>query len=166
MKFGKNLFELLLHSGVMRKCTVLIAFLGVVFLFSDRVTAQSTTVQVLSAVEKDKVIEGAQVIFQKNGETSVNSYTDSHGKINIPSVFGGINDQSVTVIIKKDGFSTLVTKGPFNGMTYALSPSMQNLDGIRFVLNWGETPADLDSHLSYPGNHVYFESRFIAYVVK
>lgn len=159
MKFGKNLYELLLHSGVMKKCIVLLAFLCVVFLFSDRVTAQSTTVQVLSAVEKDKVIEGAQVIFQKNGETSVNSYTDSHGKINIPSVFGGINDQSVTVIIKKDGFSTLVTKGPFNGMTYALSPSMQNLDGIRFVLNWGASPEDLDSHLSYPGNHVYFQSR-------
>lgn len=119
----------------------------------------NTKVQVLSAVEKDKVIDGAQVIFQKNGETSVEVITNSNGEIDIPAVFNGVNNSSVTIIIKKTGYSTLVTKGPFNNMTYALSPSMQNLDGVRFVLSWGNSPADLDSHITYPGNHIFFSSR-------
>lgn len=44
-------------------------------------------------------------------------------------------------------------------MTYALSPVMKNLDGMRIVLTSGRTPRDLDSHLSYPGNHIYFEHK-------
>jgi tetratricopeptide (TPR) repeat protein len=118
-----------------------------------------TKIQVLSAVEKDKTIEGAKLIFQKNGEASIEAITNSKGEINVASVFNGVNDESVTVIIKKEGYSTLVTKGPFNGMTYALSPKMKNLDGIRFVLSWGKNPLDLDSHISYPGNHLYFNAR-------
>jgi hypothetical protein len=44
-------------------------------------------------------------------------------------------------------------------MTYALSPAMRNLDGMRIVLTWGERPADLDSHITYPGNHIFFRSK-------
>jgi tetratricopeptide (TPR) repeat protein len=35
---------------------------------------------------------------------------------------------------------------------------MNNLDGMRIVLNWGAEPRDLDSHVVFPGNHVYFSS--------
>lgn len=44
-------------------------------------------------------------------------------------------------------------------MTYAISPVMTNLDGMRVVLSWGEKPFDLDSHLIFPGGHIYFDSK-------
>jgi hypothetical protein len=70
-----------------------------------------------------------------------------------------VDDASTLVILKKDGYSTLVAKCPCDGLTYALSPVMGNLDGLRVVLTWGKTPADLDAHISYPGNHIYFKSK-------
>ncbi|NPA09853.1 MAG: tetratricopeptide repeat protein [Chlorobi bacterium] len=110
---------------------------------------------VLSAVVKDKVIPNAQIIFQKNGETSETVNTDASGKAVIPPQFVDANNE-ITLIIKKEGYSTLVTKGPFGGLTYALSPVMENLDGMRIVLSWGKSPSDLDSHLSYPNNHICY----------
>lgn len=131
--------------------------IGILVLFGANLFAQQTTViQVLSAVVKDEVIPNAEVIFQKNGETSIKAITDSRGKISIAAPFGGIDNGSVTLIIKKDGYSTLVTKGPCNGLTYALSPTMNSLDGIRIVLSWNEDPLDIDSHISYPGNHICY----------
>jgi tetratricopeptide (TPR) repeat protein len=44
-------------------------------------------------------------------------------------------------------------------LTYALSPTMQKLDGMRIVLNWGASPRDLDGHLVFPGNHVWFRKQ-------
>lgn len=41
-------------------------------------------------------------------------------------------------------------------MTYAISPVMENLDGLRVVLTWGKTPEDLDSHMIFPGNNIFF----------
>lgn len=110
---------------------------------------------VLSAVVKDKVIPNAQIIFQKNGETSETTSTDASGKATIPPQFIDANNE-ITLIIKKDGYSTLVTRGPFGGLTYALSPIMEDLDGMRIVLSWGKYPSDLDSHLSYPNNHICY----------
>jgi tetratricopeptide (TPR) repeat protein len=123
------------------------------------VLAQKTEIQVLSAVVKDQAIANAQVIFQRNGEASVTANTDSRGKISIASPFGGVDDATVTLIIKKEGYSTLVTKGPVKGLTYALSPTMNTLDGLRVVLHWNQNPLDIDSHLSYSGNHIYFDHK-------
>ena len=128
-------------------------------LLTSNLIAQQTQIQVLSAVVKDQVIPGAEVIFQKNGEASVTTVTDSNGKISIPSPFGGVDDASVTLIIKKEGYSTLITKGPSRGLTYALSPTMNTLDGLRVVLHWNQNPLDVDSHLAYSGNHIYFEKK-------
>jgi uncharacterized protein YfaP (DUF2135 family) len=115
-----------------------------------------TQIQVLSAIIKDQKIQGAEVIFQKNGETSVTATTDANGRVSIPKVFNGIDDNNTTLIIKKAGYSTLVTKGPVNNLTYALSPIMDQLDGLRIVLSWGAAPEDIDSHISYPGNHICY----------
>ncbi|MEO8517248.1 MAG: hypothetical protein ABI426_10900, partial [Flavobacterium sp.] len=94
--------------------------IAVLFFYSAALFAQDKTqIQVLSAVIKDQKIEGAEVIFQKNGETSVTATTDNSGRINIPKVFNGIDDNNTTLIIKKPGYSTLVTKGPVNNLTYA-----------------------------------------------
>lgn len=49
------------------------------------------------------------------------------------------------------------------GTAQALSPGTgtgtTNLDGLRIVLSWSAAEADLDSHLSYPDHHVYFERK-------
>jgi len=119
-------------------------------------TAFAYDVQILSAVVKDQVIPDASIILQKNGETSVKTVTGANGKAYFTAPFNGVDDSSISMIVKKDGYSNLVVKCPCAGLTYALSPNMENLDGMRIVLNWGAEPKDLDSHLAYSGNHVYF----------
>ena len=119
--------------------------------------ATNTDIQVLSATIKDQKITDAEVILQKNGDQSVSSFTDNSGKSSINTSFE--DNQDSLLIIKKNGYSNLVAKCPCKGMTYALSPEMKNLDGVRIVLNWGAKPEDLDSHLVYPNNHVYFSEK-------
>lgn len=117
--------------------------------------AAQVPVQVLSATVKDQNIAGATVILQKNGENSSSTTTNSAGSAVVSTNFA--DNADTLVIIKKAGYSTLVAKCPCQGMTYALSPVMKNLDGMRVVLNWGATPSDLDSHLVYRDNHIYWD---------
>lgn len=121
------------------------------------VHAADARVQVLSATIKDQKISGASIILQKNGEQSVSAVTDAQGQANFDA--GLLGDSASLIIIKKDGYSNLVAKCPCAGLTYALSPVMQNLDGLRVVLTWGDTPKDMDSHIAYPGSHIYWRSR-------
>ncbi|HFU3394706.1 TPA: tetratricopeptide repeat protein [Escherichia coli] len=99
------------------------------------VYAADVKIDILSATVKDKRIEGASVTLQRNGAQSVSGTTNASGSIN------------------------LVVKCPCAGMTYAISPVMTSLDGMRVVLSWGEKPFDLDSHLIFPGGHIYFDSK-------
>lgn len=127
-----------------------------VFIFNNSLAfaAGPINIQILSATIKDQKISGAVVTMQKNGEQSVMATTNAQGRVSIPSGFA--DDQSALLIVKKAGYSNLVVKCPCAGTTYAISPVMTSLDGMRIVLNWGANPSDLDSHLVYPGNHVYF----------
>lgn len=129
-------------------------------LMSAALAAQAATpvdLQILSATVKDQKIAGANVILQRNGEQAISAVTDAQGQATLNASF--VDDASSLLIIKKPGFSNLVVKCPCAGMTYAISPVMRNLDGLRIVLNWGASPSDLDSHLVYPGNHVYFSQK-------
>lgn len=119
--------------------------------------AEPVQVQILSAVVKDQRIPGASVILQKNGQQSVVATTDAQGNATLNSDFSDAED--TLVIVKKSGYSNLVAKCPCKGMTYAISPVMTNLDGLRIVLNWGDTPLDLDSHLAFSGHHIYFSRK-------
>ncbi|MGE5515277.1 MAG: tetratricopeptide repeat protein [Bacteroidota bacterium] len=119
--------------------------------------AQSAEIQILSAVVKDQKISGATVLLQKNGAQSAVATTSDQGIASPRAEFPDSPD--TLVIVKKDGYSTLVAKCPCDGMTYALSPVMHNLDGLRVVLNWGAKPADLDLHVAYPGNHIYWNNK-------
>ena len=132
-----------------------LAIFFLALIFSNKVSAQNISIQVLSAVEKDKVISNAEVMIQRNGESSAKSLTNNQGRTTINSGFP--DDSNTLLIIKKDNYSSLVVKCPCNDMTYALSPYMKNLDGMRIVLNWGKNPYDLDSHLTFPGNHIFFQ---------
>ncbi len=124
-------------------------------LFSLSLHAESTiNIQILNAIVKDQVVAGAQVTLQKNGEQSVSAATNSQGLASFPVKFA--DDQTTLLIVKKTGYSNLVVKCPCAGTTYAISPVMTSLDGMRIVLNWGASPTDLDSHLVFPNNHVYF----------
>lgn len=137
---------------------VLKGWVGVVLsLGAATALADDLNVQVLSAVVKDQRIAGATVIVQKNGARSASATSDVQGKATLVSEFADNADS--LVIIKKPGYSNLVAKCPCAGMTYALSPVMTSLDGLRIVLNWGDQPADLDSHIVFPGNHIYWEQK-------
>ncbi|MDR2034318.1 MAG: hypothetical protein LBP89_06780 [Helicobacteraceae bacterium] len=125
--------------------------------FSIGAWAQSVSIDVLDATIKDKRVSGATVILQQTGETSLRATTNAQGKatINSPKNIGA----SAILIVKKEGFSDLVVKCPCDGLTYALSPVMKSLDGLRIVLTWGATPSDLDSHLLYANKHIYFDKK-------
>ncbi len=116
----------------------------------------AVNVQILSATIKDRKIDDATVTLQKNGEQSATAQTNAQGQVSLNTAFP--DNSSVLLIVKKAGYSNLVVKCPCSGTTYAISPVMNNLDGMRIVLNWGAEPRDLDSHVVYPGNHVYFSS--------
>lgn len=119
--------------------------------------AEQLPIEVLSAVIKDQKIADAEVLVQKNGAQSVVGKTDAQGRISLTTAFS--DDAGSLLIIKKPGYSNLVAKCPCKGMTYAISPVMENLDGLRVVLSWGATPSDLDSHIAYPGNHIFFRAK-------
>ncbi len=116
--------------------------------------AGSTSVEILSAVVKDAKIPGAQVTLQRNGESSVSATTNAQGKVVLNGALA--DDSNTLLLVKKPGYSNLVVKCPCDGLSYALSPVMNGLDSMRVVLTWGATPYDLDSHIVYPGNHIYY----------
>ncbi|HDX4019604.1 TPA: tetratricopeptide repeat protein [Escherichia coli] len=119
--------------------------------------AADVSIDILSATVKDKRIEGASVTLQRNGAQSVSVITNTSGSISLGTSFA--DNKDALLIVKKEGYSNLVVKCPCAGMTYAISPVMTNLDGMRVVLSWGEKPFDLDSHLIFPGGHIYFDSK-------
>ena len=132
---------------------VALALMGV----NSDVYAADVNIDILSATVKDKRIEGVSVTLQRNGAQSVSGTTNASGSVNLGSTFA--DDQDALLIVKKEGYSNLVVKCSCAGMTYAISPAMTSLDGMRVVLSWGEKPFDLDSHLIFPGGHIYFDSK-------
>jgi hypothetical protein len=114
-------------------------------------------VQILSATVRDQKIAAATVILQRNGEPSSSSTTDPEGIARLSEAAAA--DPAALLIVRHPGYSDLIAKCPCTGMTYALSPTMEKLDGMRIVLNWGNQPQDLDGHLAFPGNHIFFRSQ-------
>jgi hypothetical protein len=142
--------------SLIKKCSLSITLLGI----CHGVYSNDVSIKVLSSTIKNKTIADAKVTLQRNGASSVTGKTSSEGVcVFSPSPFGGVDDSTVQMIIEKPGYSTLVVKGPCNGLTYALSESMVQADGTRVVLSWGEKPEDMDSHLCFPGNHIYYDSQ-------
>lgn len=129
----------------------------VFLLFFASAHAGNSQIQVLSATIKDQKIPDATVIVQRNGAQSERVTTDAQGTAPLPGDL--TDDNSSLIIIKKEGYSDLVAKCPCAGLSYALSPVMKNLDGLRVVLSWGEQPPDLDLHVAFPSNHVYWRTK-------
>src|SRR5688572_24051284 len=99
-------------------------------------------IKLLSATVKDKVVPDATLTFQTSGKPSVKSTTNAQGVAAFAAApFPGKDDASVSLIIEKTGFSSLVVQCPCMGLTYALSENMTRAGSIRVVLNWGQSPA-------------------------
>jgi uncharacterized protein YfaP (DUF2135 family) len=145
----------------MKQTTAFVFALASVLACSAPASAQDSygaSIKILDATVKDKAVSGAEVVYQKTGKTSVKVQTDAGGMSAATLPFGK-DDENVTLIISRNGYSSLVVKCPCNGLTYAISPVMKALDGLRVVLSWGATPKDLDSHLVYPENHIFFAAK-------
>ncbi|HEX5338200.1 MAG TPA: hypothetical protein VFW53_07155, partial [Gallionella sp.] len=128
-------------------------FIALLFGISAPALAE-TVVQILSAATSNQKIGGATLLLQKNGERTVTAVTNEAGLAVLDAPFE--DDQLAMLIVKKSGYSNLVVKCPCARMTYALSPAMHNLDGMRIVLNWPSFWVGvLHSHLVFPGNDVY-----------
>jgi hypothetical protein len=139
---------------------LVLVFSLLVVIAAPAAAAPGFSVQILSATTKDKVVSGAQVIFQKDGQTSVTTTTDGAGKASAENTLGA-DDKTVSMIVKKEGFSPLVVSCPCAGMSYAISETLgqQRLEAFRVVLNWGKAPRDLDLHAVYEDSHVYFNHK-------
>lgn len=138
----------------LRRYVILIPFLC----FGVMAKAQSNkTIKVLDATVKDAVVAGADVYIQKNGSQTVLGKTNNDGEIVTGRSFN--DDEETLIIIKKQGYSTLVVKCPCQGYTYALSPSLANDGSLRVVLSWGQQPADLDIHAVFDNQHIYYGNK-------
>lgn len=91
--------------------------------------------------------------------------TNSSGVYTFTSVSAG----TVSLTTSLSGYSSdtrqvTITAGQTTQVTVSLSPQLATGE-IRFVLNWGATPSDLDSHLTGPPEtgttrfHVYYSNR-------
>ncbi len=121
---------------------------------------ESISVNVLNSTVKGEPVEGAEIIFENRGKEINAGKTDIHGRLVIKDgIFGGIDDSSVMIKIKKEGYATLEARGPFNGLTFALSKEMKELEGYRIVLTWDNEPKDIDSHLVFEGNSIFFSNK-------
>lgn len=141
----------------MRKLFILL----VVALFSTFVAAKEMiSINVLDSQIKGQPVAGATITFEKNGVAVNGGVTDSHGRLIIKDgIFGGVDDSSVKIIIRKTGYAALAVRGPFNGLTFALSREMKDIGGYRIVLSWNESPKDIDSHLVYGNSHIYWNNQ-------
>ena len=119
------------------------------------------TVTVRDALTSD-LLEGASVMLD-----DVTEVTDASGMAYFSEIAAGYYDLtiSMTDYLSFEYESYPVLPGN-NEYTAAISPiEVEGVDAqYRFVLTWGETPRDLDSHVLTPeieGNvyHVYFSNR-------
>ncbi|MGO1071519.1 tetratricopeptide repeat protein [Lysobacter sp. CA199] len=125
--------------------------------FAGAAQAGGDGATVLSATVADRPIEGASIQLQRPGREPLTAVTDAHGRAALDPA--ALRDPVARLSIRKSGHAELLARCPCDGSNYALSPALQSLDGLRMVLNWGAAPADLDAHLSFPGQHIYFERK-------
>ncbi len=93
--------------------------------------------------------------------TAICTTTDGAGAYSL----SGVADGNITIEVTATGFTTLqetvaVTDGEIAIQNVALSPDL-GVGELRIVLEWGENPSDLDSHLWLPASnqyHVYYSN--------
>jgi hypothetical protein len=113
-------------------------------------------------------LPGAQVALYpgmnaRHGEPVASGLTNSSGEFVLSGVAAGTYTLQAEVLGFSTGFRTVVSVGgtEAGGQDIILSPSPLSSGEVRVVLTWGETPTDLDAHLTGPLDeggrfHVYF----------
>lgn len=88
--------------------------------------------------------------------------SSSEGKAPLPDA---VEDGEHSLTVKKDG-EYVETSGNFTVQDGEVSsapqisiPKVVDYDRIKIVLNWGETPSDLDSHIFNGNYHVYYVNK-------
>lgn len=118
--------------------------------------------KVYDAVVQNGIVEGADIKFRKNGNTTsgevvATASSDSNGSYSVSLPTG-----TYTAECSKSGYSTafvtVVSQEAAAQQDITLAPEME---GTAFILTWGENPADIDSHLTGPLSngsrfHVYY----------
>ena len=117
------------------------------------VTAAQGTIAgyVYDAVVRDGIVKGAEINFRANGNSTTgdiitSATSDEQGKYSVSLPTG-----TYTAECKKAGYSTayvtVVSQESEAQQDITLVPEME---GTAFILTWGETPLDIDSHLTGP----------------
>ncbi|UMY05837.1 hypothetical protein MJ570_03775 [Escherichia coli] len=118
--------------------------------------AADVNIDILSATVKDKRIEGASVTLQRNGAQSVSGITNTSGSISLGTSF--TDNKDALLIVKKEGCQSGGQMSVRWHDLSSISPVMTNLDSMRWF-ELGRKAFDLDSHLIFPGGHIYFDSK-------
>jgi len=125
-------------------------------LISENETGASAIAGRLTNALNGQPIEGVKVELRArwnnySGEVAYTTYTDANGTYNVEAAVG-----YYTATYSKDGFVTksqntiAIPGATSNIQNEALTPEMETETSYRVVLTWGETPRDLDSHITGP----------------
>ncbi|MGC5703955.1 hypothetical protein J4P02_27520 [Pseudomonas sp. NFXW11] len=115
--------------------------------------AQPLSIQVLDAVAKGAPLADADVQVQQAANRAAGR-TDAEGRVTLAT--DAADTSATELLLRKAGYSELRVKCPCQGLSYALSPLLENPESLRVVLSWSAPGEDLDAHLSYPHKLLYF----------
>ena len=145
-----------------------VSTLDSVDLVSDDNAGVGSIAGVISSAVDDQAIAGLTLNFRSgintvSGDIVASTVTDSNGQYFVE----GIEYGNVTCEIAGAGFetayATVLALGNLlvDQQNTAISPAL-NAGELRIVLSWGQTPSDLDSHLTGPveGSTDYFHVFF------
>ena len=129
--------------------------------YFDSVGYDRFVMRFIDSQEKDTPVPGAKVIFEKNGQ-KIRSITDSNGFVEIRSFpFTEEDDKlgRIKYTVQANGYDILEDKSPCFQREIGLSKTIKKQGTYRIVLSWGKRPLDIDSHLWFKDNHVYYHSK-------
>jgi hypothetical protein len=146
-------------------------FLDTIPLISTNYTGKGKVTGIITNSVSGKGLEGVTVnlrsgIGVQSGNTVASNQTDSSGTY----LFNSLDTGYYTAEVVRSGFiPTFYNLASVGGLVTkdqntSISPILAD-DQYRIILTWGDTPADLDSHLIGPDNltgvpfHVYYASR-------
>lgn len=109
------------------------------------------------------------------GDYILRVYTDGSGSYSVADLMPGnytariVDERELADEDERYGELTKAVKIlpgtsiPNQGATVSNSIGL-SIDGMRVVLTWGSTPGDLDSHMTFGSNHVYYSNKTIGNV--